>query len=142
MAKITIKLIVLGNPVAQKRHRSFQRGKFRGQYDPSAKNKSDLLRIVQQQAPPKPLDCPLRVDVHLYFSRPKNHFRTGQFAGALKINAPLWHIKRPDRDNCDKMILDALSGVFWRDDSLICAGEIIKQYNERPRTEILIETLE
>lgn len=136
-------LVVLGDPKAQGRPRACAFGKharmYERQQDTTAK--TALAIIVQQQAPPEPLSGPLCVDVHLFFGRPKNHFGTGRNAAKLKETAPIWHTSRPDRDNLDKLVLDALSGVFWRDDAQVCAGEIIKQYSERPRTEIFIKRL-
>jgi len=131
-------LVVLGNPRTQKRHRTVRRGRLVATYDPSAKDKEDILAVTHSQAPARPLAGPLRVDVELYYARPKSHYRTGKYAGVLKDNAPTWHTKRPDRDNADKIILDALGGVFWRDDSLVCDGRIMKKYSESPRTEIFI----
>ena len=140
-------LVILGDPKAQKRHRTITKGRgghqlpFARTYDPSAIDKRDILRVVQAGAPEKPLDEPLRVDIKLYYQRPKGHYGTGRNSGKLKSSAPLWHTKKPDRDNADKIILDALSGIFWRDDSLICAGEITKQYSDKPRTEIYIKLI-
>jgi len=141
------KLAILGPPKAQKRHRDREAIEVNGRYvapkyDPSAKDKKNLRQVIQSQALPKPLEGPLLVDVFIYFQRPQNHYGTGRNAGTLKANAPKWHAKKPDRDNLDKLVLDALSGIFWRDDKQICDGRIVKQYSERPRTEIGIKVLE
>ena len=136
-----MKIVVLGNPQALKRHRTFRKGNFTGEYDPSAGKKTDFLSVIQSQAPEKSFDCPLRVDMCFYFAHPKSHYRSGKFAGQLKLDAPVWHTTRPDRDNLDKFILDAMCGVFWRDDSIICDGRIQKLYDDRPRTEIEVTPL-
>ena len=138
LKEIRMKLTILGNPTALKRHRTFRRGKFTGSYDPSRVGKADLLAVVRDNAPEKPFICPLRVDITFYFARPKSHYRTGKYAGELKPGMPLWHTKRPDRDNLDKFILDALDGIFWLDDSIVCDGRLRKLYDGRPRTEIEI----
>lgn len=132
------RLTILGEPKAQKRHRHFKRGEFVGVYDPSKKAKEDLLSVIQDQAPDKPYDEPLRVDTYLYFQRPKAHYGTGRNAGKLKPSAPRWHTKKPDKDNVEKKIFDSMSKVFWRDDSIICHGRAIKQYSAKPRIEIVI----
>ena len=136
-----IEITVLGDPKAQKRHRHARMGNFIKVYDPSKADKGDFLSIVQRHAPEKPFDCPLRVDVSFYFSRPKNHYGTGKNAGVLKATAPEWYTSKPDRDNLDKKILDSMCKIFWRDDSIICAGELTKKYSENPRTEIKITLL-
>jgi len=147
MSEKVFKITVLGNPAAQKRHRTVTRAKggralpFARSYDPSASDKQDIRVIAQQQAPIELLTGPLCVDVIFYFPRPQSHYRTGKLVGELKDNAPLHHTKRPDRDNLDKLVLDALTGVFWKDDSQICEGEILKHYSKHPRTEITITVL-
>ena len=160
-----IKLVIPGEPKYQQRHRSVLRirGGCRGvevklqggekvklyrkkdffimNYDPSVKDKEEIRRMVRTLAPAVPLDEPLEVTIFLYYSRPKNHYGTGRNSCKLKDSAPYWKITTPDRDNCDKIILDALKGLFWRDDSRVCAGPVIKQYSEIPRTEIYINKL-
>lgn len=144
--KQVIRFTVIGDPLAQKRHRSraFTDGAGNTQvrnYDPSEGNKADFLSIVMASAPAVPFDCPIRLDCTFYFPRPKSHYRTGANAHLLKDNAPEWKISKPDRDNLDKFVLDALHGVYWRDDSIVCAGEIQKKYDVRSRTEIVLTVL-
>jgi len=54
---------------------------------------------------------PLRVSITIYFPRPKSHFKTGRNANIMRDNAPVWHTSKPDRDNCDKAIMDALTNL-------------------------------
>jgi len=142
------KLVVLGEPQALKRHRTYTRGRggkplpFPIQVDPSKNDKADFVAAIQRNAPPAPIDSPIAITVKFYFGRPKSHYRTGKYAGELKPNAPTWHIKRPDIDNLLKFIADSLNGVFWRDDTLVCQVlEMSKQYSKIPRTEIYIRIL-
>lgn len=144
----TIKLTVLGEPLAQKRHRHASRDRngrplpFVMTYDPSEKDKQSLREVVQSKAPDKPLQGPLRVDLYLYYARLKGHYGTGKNAGKVKDSAPLWKITKPDRDNADKIVLDSLNKIFWIDDAQVCDGRILKQYSEKPRTEIYITQLD
>jgi len=136
-----INLTILGDPVSQKRHRSTRVGGFIRQYDPSAADKGDFLSIVQSNSPEKPFNCPLKVEIILHFSRPKSHYRSGKNNHLLKDSAPLWHISKPDADNCAKFIFDALNKVYWKDDGCICNCSIIKKYSDKPRTEISISVI-
>lgn len=136
-----IEFTVKGDPIAQKRHRHVRQNGFVRNYDPSQSDKGDFLSLAHLHAPDKPFDEPLQVDITFYFSRPKSHYKTGKNAHILKENAPVWKISKPDRDNLDKFVLDSLKGLYWRDDSIICAGEIQKKYSTNPRTEIVITTL-
>ncbi len=134
---------MLGDPKAQGRPRARNAGKFIQVYDDpkSAKEKHKLEVVVQEKAPDTPLDCPLQVDLEFYMPRPKGHYGTGKNGGKLKDSSPLHHTKRPDIDNLRKLVMDALTGIFWRDDSLICEGMTIKQYSSCPRTIINIKIL-
>jgi Holliday junction resolvase RusA-like endonuclease len=136
-----IKLVILGEPKAQKRHRHFKVGTFIKTYDPSKSDKGDFLSIVQYNAPKEPINGPVRLDATFYFSRPKSHFRTGKNSHILKGDAPIWHTTKPDRDNLDKFCMDSLSKIYFKDDCYVCAGEILKYYSDNPRTEIVITKL-
>lgn len=136
-----ISIIVLGDPKAQKRHRHVSRGKFVQQYDPSAADKKDFLSLVQQKAPSTPFAFPIRVDMKFFFSRPKGHYYTGKREGIVKDNAPEWHTSKPDSDNLQKQVFDALNKVFWKDDSYICVVTCLKRYSTKPRSEITISPL-
>lgn len=133
-----IKLSILGEPKAQKRHRHVRMGNFVRQYDPSASDKGDFLSVIQTNAPKEPFNEPLAVSISFYFSRPKSHFRTGKNTHILKENAPTWHTSKPDVDNLAKFVMDSMNKIYWKDDSIICDCWIIKQYGDRPRTEITI----
>jgi Holliday junction resolvase RusA-like endonuclease len=161
----TIKLVIPGEPKAQKRHRYHLRIKAgRGvkvkledgrvetlyrkkdfwiqEYDPSAKDKKTVRQVLQLLMPAMDLTGPLRVECHFYFGYRKGDYGTGRNSNKLKDIAPLWKDTGKDRDNCDKLILDALTGLFFKNDSQVCAGEIIQQYSETPRTEIYITKLD
>lgn len=141
------KLVILGEPKAQKRPRFHCRDrngkplKFVRTYDPSAVDKQALRTIVQLKAPDKPLKGPLRVDCFFYYAWRKCDYGSGRNAGEIKNSAPDWKDTGKDRDNCDKYILDALTGIFFLNDSQVCDGRIMKKYSEFPRTEIYITQL-
>lgn len=136
-----IQLNVLGEPTAQKRHRSVRMGSFNRQYDPSASDKGDFLSIVQKHAPEAPYAVPLQIDLQFYFTRPKSHYKTGKNAHLLKDNPPIYHTSRPDVDNLSKFVMDALNKIYWKDDSYIASCNIQKLYSDSPRTFIEITIL-
>ena len=122
--------------------RASARPGFMHNYDPSKQDKAAILAAVWDKRPDQPFDEPLRVDITWYYARPKNHYRTGKYAGELKPNAPEWCFVKPDRDNADKIYLDALSGTFWVNDSRCCYGMLAQRYADgEPYTEIIITTL-
>ena len=85
---------------------------------------------------------PLCVNITFYFERPKNHFRSN---GEVKPSSPRWHQQKPDRDNCDKLVLDSLTYHeetkfgLWTDDKQVCDGRIRKLYSNRMGCEIEIK---
>lgn len=51
------------------------------------------------------------------FERPKSHYRTGRYAHLLRDDAPERHLQDPDVDKLERAILDALTGVAYKDDN-------------------------
>ena len=151
-----IHFTVLGNPQAQKRHRT---GKW-GRYDPSASDKGDFLALCRDNAPERPIEGAVILYVVFWMPIPKGtsqkkikEMNMCAFDDlsprdvAMNVNAvayphPAHHIKRPDYDNLVKMVKDSLTGVYWKDDSQVQGGGTFKIYSHRPRTEIEIIYME
>lgn len=138
-----IEFTVYGEPMALKRHRTYTKTtygrplKIPLQVDPSKGDKSDFLALAMQYKPDKPLQCPIFLTMRCFFPRPKGHYNKK----GLKSDAAIWVTKRPDWDNLGKFVSDALNGIFWHDDSLICRCVVTKEYTESaPRVEIRIQT--
>lgn len=130
---------VTGNPVGQPRARH---GKGRT-YDNGAADQWKLR--VKEHAliawDGMPFIGPLRVSLQFHFKRPASHYRR---KGGFKPSAPVrWHTQKPDRDNLDKAVLDALTDLhLWRDDCAVCAGSVEKFWAESPGCHVTIELLE
>lgn len=121
---------VLGIPKGQPRGRSFVRqAKGRtmsGIYDPGTADdwKARIISEAFRVLPVSPLTGPVRVDIDLFFPRPKRLCRKADPDG------PVLHTAKPDRDNSDKCVLDALTQVgFFADDAQVCGGEVRKWYH-------------
>ena len=122
-----------GSPKAQPRPRAFARKLGNGQtvvraYEAgTAENwKSRIADGSRPFLPVSPLEGPIRVDLDLLLPRPKRLFRKKDPAGELP------HDKKPDRDNCEKAVLDAMTELgWWRDDAQVCAGEVRKLYHAK-----------
>lgn len=155
---------VFGNPKSQKRHRSWQRGKAKGTYDPSAIDKADFMAMCRDNAPNKPIEGPVilrlvfwmpipkgkskqfRVDVEnfdLSYERylAESHEVQGMRDSVLFDYAlsDIAHTKaRCDADNNLKFVMDALEGIYWLNDGQVQVGWAYKIYSRRARTEIEI----
>ena len=87
--------------------------------------------------PNQPLVGPLMVILDAFFPIPMSwSIKKKQMAE----QAALRPTGKPDLDNCIK-ILDALNGVFWKDDAQIVDIRGTKWYSAIPRIEIKIETI-
>ncbi len=123
-----------GLPKAQPRTKARAFGKFATVYTP--KTADDWKMIVRHEAQKawqesgntEPWTGPLCVSLTFYFPRPKGHSNKK----GVKPTAPLWHTSKPDRDNADKSVLDALTNLgIWHDDKQVCDGRIRKRYTDQ-----------
>ena len=109
----------------------------------SAKAKGTFAMKARKFAPEKLIDQAIQVDLFFYMPRPKMHYGTGRNADIIKDRyANIFHIKKPDIDNLSKLVMDALTGVIWTDDSIVCKGFTEKVYDRKPRVEIKIKLLQ
>lgn len=128
----TLSFFVQGNPVAQPRPRAAKRGKTVVIYNPGTADDwkkaiaREAQRIAKQSGWLIPIPGqPLRCDCRFYFERPLSHHAGGDRSRAVKATAPIYHAQKPDRDNLDKAVLDALTGAgIWPDDALVTCGFI------------------
>jgi crossover junction endodeoxyribonuclease RusA len=88
------------------------------------------------------LDGPLAVRIVFYAPRPQSHYRTGRNRAMLRAAAPMFPTTRPDALKLARAVEDALTGVCWRDDSLIVDEQLHKRYGEPARAEVEITPLD
>ena len=137
---MSIEFIVPGEPKAQPRPRARAFKNKQGKtvasvYSPKMQLKADIKAFALQDGV-QVYEGPVRVDCIFYFSRPK-------YMQAKRYHEHyLPHIKKPDRDNLDKLVLDALNGVAYKDDSQVYAGTLKKVYlakdNNNPGVQVKI----
>ena len=98
-------------------------------YTVSAPNKRNLQKAFGEainKAPHSPFflvhsQKPVAVTTKFYFKRPKEHYTYNSITRqmVLRNDAPQFVTKKPDLDNCDKLILDALEGIVYENDSVV-----------------------
>jgi Holliday junction resolvase RusA-like endonuclease len=106
---------------------------------PIAAFKATVRMVAQERYSGPPLTGPLRVDCVFIFPRETSKI------WKRKPMPRYRHTVKPDRDNCDKAVLDSLKGTVIADDSQVCVGTIEKWRaagDEQPHVEIVIETLD
>jgi Holliday junction resolvase RusA-like endonuclease len=112
-------------------------------YDPGTADmwKGAVAREAKRYRPPEPFEGPIHCRLEFRIQRPKSHFRTGRFAALLLPDAPPWPASKPDADNYEKAVLDALTGIMWGDDGQVCKVETIKFFSSSPGVLIELEPL-
>jgi Holliday junction resolvase RusA-like endonuclease len=128
---VSVIITVRGLPKAQPRARATKRGAHAGVYDPGTANawKAIVVFAAREHRPPSPLDGPLSVSIDFLMPRPKSRMRKCDPSGEILSSA------KPDRDNLEKAVLDALTqDGWWRDDAQVCAGEVRKLYHAKGAT--------
>lgn len=75
---------------------------------------------------PKPVA--IKVQCEFYRARPKSHFRTGKNAKLLLKGAPDYPTTLPDLTKYWRAAEDALTNIFWKDDSQIVEQRLSKLF--------------
>lgn len=82
-----------------------------------------LRARAHPEFPRAPWEGPISLSFDAYFERP------GRLCRACDPDGPIPHDVKPDRDNVEKSIMDALTDAgLWLDDCQVCAGEPRKWY--------------
>lgn len=141
---MTIKLIVYGEPKAQPRPRAFARNGKARVFDPgTAEGWKSLIALAYRHAgSPTVGDAPVELRIGYAFRRPRSHYGTGRNAAQLKPQAPRYMTCKPDLDNLDKAVKDALTTLgVWTDDSQVVAMHSTKAYAQASGATIEIQPL-
>lgn len=77
-------------------------------------------RSAMTRAGLAPAEGALRVDIEAWFELPKSRHRKREPVP----HQP--HTSKPDKDNVEKAVLDALTGIAWKDDAAVAQGETSK----------------
>jgi len=85
-----------------------------------------------------PLTTPLHVQFEFYVMRPQGHYGTGRNAGQVRSSAPTHPAVKPDVTKLVRSTEDALTGILWRDDTLIVKQVATKAYADKPGVRITV----
>ena len=132
-----IRFEFLGQPIAKQRPRVTRSGRA---YTPSKTvNYEALVRYTYQSqyGQTEPLAGLIEAHITAIFPVPKSYSKkktTALLAGSRNYD------KKPDCDNLAKIVLDALNGIAYNDDSQITSLHIVKEYGIQPK--VIIELKE
>lgn len=104
-------------------------------YDRQAVEKEQVRWQLRDQFRQEILTVPILIDIIFYRQVPKS--------ASKKMREQMLHdyVKcavRPDMDNCEKFLMDAMTGVIYKDDALIYDKHTVNRWSLRPATVIRI----
>jgi Holliday junction resolvase RusA-like endonuclease len=145
-----ISFFASGEPKGQPRPRAFARrmgGKFVARVFDAGTAEGWKAQIASAAVPHRPLAAihgPVRISLTFVFPRPKKHYRANNPAKGMRDDAPRYHTGKPDNDNLQKAVMDALTqlGGFWSDDSQVAYVTSRKTYGDAPGCMVTIRELE
>jgi Holliday junction resolvase RusA-like endonuclease len=138
-APVTISLT--GEPQGKGRARAFRRGNHIGHYTPEkTRTYEGMIRSAAMDAigNKPPFEDPVEFVLRAIFPVPAS------WSGRKRERALLGEIKpakKPDLDNIAKAWNDALNGVVYRDDALICRLTLEKRYGPQALVAVTVRPL-
>lgn len=135
-----ITFTIFGEPVAKGRPRFSLRGGFPRAYTPKKTKQAeeDIAYKIMKYKPHKPFEVPLKILIIFYKSIPKS--ATKETVKKMTEGEILPSVK-PDIDNYIKLVMDAMNGIFFKDDNLVCEIWAKKKYSLEPKTVVRIEEI-
>lgn len=117
------------------------KGKVRGKQRPRFNTKTgraftpgdtityeNWIKCCYQEQCGKFIDGPVKARIEVYYKVPKSYTKKRVQAIRDGLERPL---KKPDIDNCIKVILDSLNGIAYKDDSQIVEVIAVKKWTEK-----------
>lgn len=129
--------MILGQPVAKGRPRVTKWGSYTPE---KTVNYENLVKYsyIDKYKDSEVMESALGIEIKFYFQIPKS---TSKKNKELMLKGELLPTKKPDIDNCIKIITDALNTIAYKDDNQIVAVHAYKYYSDEPRAEVAIKEL-
>ena len=140
---MTITFTVPGSPQGKMRPRVVKRGNFVQTYTPDKTvNYENLVKLMYgQEAKGRVFDREksLRVLIVALYDIPQS---TSKKRAELMRIGEIRPTKKPDLDNVEQIICDALNGVAYHDDAQVVDLKVVKYYSDTPCVTVTIEEVE
>lgn len=85
------------------------------------------------------LDGPVALDVVAYQALPKS---ASKALRAAAERGEIWPIRKPDIDNVIKLVMDAICGLAYRDDTQVVQLDARKEYTQESESRLVITVRE
>lgn len=143
---MSVTLVIPGNPQGKGRARAFKTPAGHiGHYTPArTRTYEGMIRTqaIEAMGSVKPFEGPVLLTLRAVYPVPKSWPKWKK--GLVEAGQILPTVK-PDIDNVEKAVKDALNGVVWKDDCQVCAVVKHKLYpesDEAPHVRIAISQIE
>lgn len=136
-----VSFVVRGEPMGKGRPKFSTRSGFVRAVTPEkTAHYENLVKLeYQAQCENVYLEGALEAELVAYFSIPKSTSKRNRL---LMEEGKILHTKKCDADNVAKIVLDALNGIAYHDDSQVSVLTVRKKYGNTPRVEVTIKSLE
>lgn len=128
-------------PQGKARARTFynsRMGKMQSITPEKTRSYEDLVRYCFQSEGGKFTDKPVMVKIKAYFKFPSAMPKKVKLQALAGLVVPT---VKPDADNIEKIIFDALNGFAYKDDTQIAENHTVKLFSDEPRVEVEIEEI-
>lgn len=95
-----------------------------------------MLAAAKAAGLERPMDGAVAVTLMVSVARPLSHYGTGKRSGILKPSAPVHPATGGDLDKIARLVLDAGTGIWWKDDRRIARLDISRLYDGPERIEV------
>ena len=140
----TIEIIIPGEPIGKGRARSARLPNGRTTHYTPQKTRTweGIARSFAIDAfgeDREPLDCPVALDILIVYSIAKSWPEWKRRAALIGEIEPT---VKPDADNVEKAVKDALNGVVWRDDCQVVNTTKRTVYGPQPGVRVFVQPRE
>lgn len=127
---------VPGKPQGKARARTTRNGTYTPEKTVLYEN---LIKVCYRQVTRQCTEEPLHITIEAVFEPVKS---TSRVRREKMLSGEIKPTKRPDIDNIAKVVLDALNGVAYKDDTQVISLEVIKTYGPFEKLNVLIRSVE
>lgn len=109
-------------------------------YTPKKTKEAENLiaeKAVQHMHGKPPFEGPVKLYLEFIYEIPKSWSKKKR-AEAIEGK---YKISRPDMDNCEKTVMDALNGIVFVDDAQVASKETVKIYGDQSHVIIKVTPL-
>lgn len=129
-----VRIRIPGKPMGKQRARTLKNGYS---YTPEQTVcYENLVRLIYRESGGGYMEGPLKARVKIVYDIPKSTTKKNR---AAMEAGKMFPTKKPDIDNVQKIIFDALNGIAYKDDTQIVRVEAWKEFGQQPYVDVLLE---